>query len=84
MVAGFSKKICNFFLKKKKKLYGPFLWMGFNRLKAGATSRRQFEQVYCKTRQNSYFYTSNYLTVINVKTVLILYWLLIVTFNLEL
>ena len=28
--------------KKKKKLYGPFLWMGFNCLKARATSRRQF------------------------------------------
>ena len=28
--------------KLKKKLYGPFLWMGFNCLKATATSRRQF------------------------------------------
>ena len=28
--------------KKKTKLYGPFLWMGFNCLKATATSRRQF------------------------------------------
>ena len=27
---------------KKTKLYGPFLWMGFNCLKASATSRRQF------------------------------------------
>ena len=27
---------------KKKKLYGPFLWMGFNCLKATTTSRRQF------------------------------------------
>ena len=26
----------------KQKLYGPFLWMGFNCLKASATSRRQF------------------------------------------
>ena len=26
----------------KKKLYGPFLWMGFNCLNARATSRRQF------------------------------------------
>ena len=26
----------------KKKLYGPFLWMGFNCFKATATSRRQF------------------------------------------
>ena len=26
----------------KKKLYGPFSWMGFNCLKATATSRRQF------------------------------------------
>ena len=31
-----------FDVKKKKKLYGPFLWMGFNCLKARATSRRQF------------------------------------------
>ena len=28
--------------KKKKKLYGPFLWIGFNCLKARATSSRQF------------------------------------------
>ena len=28
-------------LKKKEKLYGPFLWMGFNCLKASVTSRRQ-------------------------------------------
>ena len=27
---------------KKKKIYSPFLWMGFNSLKARATSRRQF------------------------------------------
>ena len=26
----------------KKKLYGPFLWIGFNCLKASATSRTQF------------------------------------------
>ena len=26
----------------KKKLYGPFLWKGFNYLKARATSRGQF------------------------------------------
>ena len=28
--------------KLTKKLYGPFLWMGFNCLKDRATSRRQF------------------------------------------
>ena len=28
--------------KKEKKNYGPFLWMGFNCLKATATLRRQF------------------------------------------
>ena len=28
--------------KTFKKLYGPFLWMGFNCLKARATTRRQF------------------------------------------
>ena len=32
-------------LKLKKKLYGPFLWMGFNCLKATATSRRQFNSI---------------------------------------
>ena len=31
-------KTCHY----KKKLYGPFLWMGFNCLKAWATLRRQF------------------------------------------
>ena len=30
------------FGEKNKKLYGPFLWMGFNCLKATATLRRQF------------------------------------------
>ena len=34
-----NQKAC---LKLKKKLYGPFFWMGFNCLKARATSRRQF------------------------------------------
>ena len=29
-------------LVKTFKLYGPFLWMGFNSLKAKATLRRQF------------------------------------------
>ena len=28
--------------EKQQQLYGPFLWMGFNCLKARATSRRQF------------------------------------------
>ena len=28
--------------QKKPQLYGPFLWMGLNCLKARATSRRQF------------------------------------------
>ena len=31
-----------FYLKKLQKLYGPFLWVRFNCLKARATSRRQF------------------------------------------
>ena len=43
-----SRSSCELFvtlaliLKKTLKLYGPFLWMGFNCLKARATSRRQF------------------------------------------
>ena len=43
-----SMTIIHFFLseiifcEKKLKLYGPFLWMVFNCLKASATSRRQF------------------------------------------
>ena len=38
------KKVANKLnaLARKKKLYGHFLWMGFNYLKATATSRRQF------------------------------------------
>ena len=37
-----SKLVKTTIKKLKKKLYGPFLWMGFNCLKARATSRRQF------------------------------------------
>ena len=43
-----SMTIIHFFLseiifcEKKLKLYGPFLWMVFNCLKASATPRRQF------------------------------------------
>ena len=36
-------------------LYGPFLWMGFNCLKARATSRRQF------TCMNIYIYIYEYI-----------------------
>ena len=38
----------------KKKLYGPFLWMGFNCLKARATSRRQFT-FYHSVPRNSWY-----------------------------
>ena len=38
----------------KKKLYGPFLWMGFNCLKATATSRRQFT-FYHSVPRNSWY-----------------------------
>ena len=41
-----------FFLKKK--LYGPFLWMGFNCLKARATSRRQFTFYHLVPRNSWY------------------------------
>ena len=37
-----TEKCCFDTLVVKKKLYGPFLWMGFSCLKARATSRRQF------------------------------------------
>ena len=37
-----SKLNLRVYKKKKKKNYGPRLWMGFNCLKATATSRRQF------------------------------------------
>ena len=47
--ANLNKKGKNFHIykkkkkkKKKKQLNGPFLWMGFNCLKARATPRRQF------------------------------------------
>ena len=41
-------------LKKKNKLYVPFLWMGFNCLKATATSRRQFT-FYHSVPRNSWY-----------------------------
>ena len=45
--------------QKKKKLYGPFLWMGFNCLKATATSRRQFNFYHSVPRNYWYsFYRS--------------------------
>ena len=39
---------------KTKKLYGPFLWMGFNCLKARVTSRRQFT-FYHSVPRNSWY-----------------------------
>ena len=39
---------------KKKKLYGPFLRMGFNCLKAKATLRRQFT-FYHQVHRNSWY-----------------------------
>ena len=41
-------------VKKLKKLYDPFLWMGFNCLRATATSRRQFT-FYHSFPRNSWF-----------------------------
>ena len=41
LLVGFTKFL-NRIKKTLKKLYGPFLWMGFNYLKATAISRRQF------------------------------------------
>ena len=38
----------------KKKLCGPFLWMGFNSLKARITSRRQFT-FYHEVPRNSWY-----------------------------
>ena len=37
-----NKEMMSPILTFKKRLYGPFLWMRFNCLKARATSRRQF------------------------------------------
>ena len=39
---------------KKTKLYGPFLWMGFNCLKATATLRRQFTFYHIVPRNSWY------------------------------
>ena len=44
------KPVTNF----KKKLHGPFLWMGFNCLKATATPRRQFT-FYHSVPRNSWY-----------------------------
>ena len=38
--------ICSYMYIKKTTLCCPFLWMGFNCLKARATSRRQFTFTY--------------------------------------
>ena len=38
----FARIVIKFLYIKKKKIYGPFLWMRFNCLKSRATSRRQF------------------------------------------
>ena len=46
-------------ITKKPQLYGPFLWMGFNDLKASATSRRQFTFYHQVSRYSWYsFYRS--------------------------
>ena len=45
---------CSTLLDFKKKLYGTFLWMGFNCLKATATSRRQFT-FYHSVPRNSWY-----------------------------
>ena len=42
------------FFKKKKKLYSPFLWMGFKCLKATATLRRQFTFYHSVPRNSSW------------------------------
>ena len=44
----------SFWALYKKKLYGPFLWMGLNCLKATATSRRQFT-FYQSVPRNSWY-----------------------------
>ena len=38
----------------KKELYGPFVWMGFNCLKATATSRKQFTFYHSVPRNSGY------------------------------
>ena len=48
------KVIISNVINRKKKLYGPFLWMGFNCLKATATSRRQFT-FYHSVPRNSWY-----------------------------
>ena len=40
--------------KKQKNLFGPFLWMGFNCLKATVISRRQFN-FYHSVPRNSWY-----------------------------
>ena len=50
----FQLMLKNLKLKKKKKLYDPFLWMRFNCLKATATSRRQFT-FYHSVPRNSWY-----------------------------
>ena len=53
-----SKNVTKVWFKEKKplktKLYGPFLWIRFNCLKATATSRRQFT-FYHSVPRNSWY-----------------------------
>ena len=46
-----------------KKLYGPFLWMGFNCLKATTTSRRQFIFYHSVPRNPWYSYWNYWMTL---------------------
>ena len=51
---GFFSEIIKIICKKLQKLCGPFLWMGFNCLKARVTSRRQFTFYHQVTRNSWY------------------------------
>ena len=49
-----SKSAITSLFNIKKKNYGPFLWMGFNCLRATATSRRQFTFYHSVPRKSWY------------------------------
>ena len=58
-ILNFRTSSCNLKIRglgarKKKNLYGPFLWMGFNCLKAKGTLRRQFTFYHWVPRKSWY------------------------------
>ena len=57
----------DFTVSFKKKLYGPLLWMGFNCLKATATTRRQFTFYHSNVQPNVQRYAFVYVNTVHLR-----------------